>query len=64
MRKYLFLLIVLFLAFFSCVDDNSSYETQEKEKVDVEGEKHGGGEEETPVDGEKTPGVHKVKLNE
>ena len=37
MRKYLFLLIVLFLALFSCVDDNSSYEAQEKEKVDVEG---------------------------
>ena len=34
MRKYLFLLIVLFLALFSCVDDNSSYEAQEKEKVD------------------------------
>ena len=63
MRKYLFLLIVLFLAFFSCVDDNSSYETQEKEKVDVEGVTPGGGEEEPPVDGELTPGVHLVKLN-
>ena len=52
MRKYLFLLIVLFLALFSCVDDNSSYEAQEKEKVDVEGVTPGGGEEEPPVDGE------------
>ena len=43
MRKYLFLLIVLFLALFSCVDDNSSYEAQEKEKVDVEGVTPGGG---------------------
>ena len=56
MRKYLFLLIVLFLALFSCVDDNSSYEAQEKEKVDVEGVTPGGGEEEPPVDGELTPG--------
>ena len=63
MRKYLFLLIVLFLALFSCVDDNSSYEAQEKEKVDVEGVTPGGGEEEPPVDGELTPGVNLVKLN-
>ena len=48
MRKYLFLLIVLFLAFFSCVDDNSSYETQEKEKVDVEGVTPGGGRKSLP----------------
>ena len=48
MRKYLFLLIVLFLALFSCVDDNSSYEAQEKEKVDVEGVTPGGGRKSLP----------------
>lgn len=45
------------------MDDNSSYEAQEKEKVDVEGVTPGGGEEEPPVDGELTPGVNLVKLN-
>ena len=63
MRKYLFLLIVPFLALFSCVDDNSSYESQEKEKVDVEGVTPGGGEEEPPVDGVLTPGVHLITLD-
>lgn len=63
MRKYLFLLIVPFLALFSCVDDDSSYESQEKEKVDVEGVTPGGGEEEPPVDGVLTPGVHLITLD-
>ena len=63
MRKYLFLLIVPILTIFSCVDDTSSYVSQEKENVDVEGTTPNGGEEEPPVDGELTPGVHLVKLN-
>lgn len=48
MRKYLFLLIVPILTIFSCVDDTSSYVSQEKENVDVEGTTPNGGEEEPP----------------
>lgn len=63
MRKYLFLLIIPLLMLFACVDDNSSYESQEKEEVEVEGVTPGSGEENPPVDGELQPGVHLVKLN-
>lgn len=63
MRKYLFLLMIPFWALFSCVDDTSSYISQVKENVDVEGVTPGGGEEEPPIDGELVPGVHLVKLN-
>lgn len=63
MRKYLYLLMIPFWALFSCVDDTSSYISQEKENVEVEGVTPGGGEEEPPVDGELVPGVHLVKLN-
>lgn len=63
MRRYLFLLIIPFWVMFSCVDDTSSYLSQVKEGVEVEGVTPGEGEEEPPVDGELTPGVHLVKLN-
>lgn len=59
------MLLVPFLIFTSCVEDESAYLPQDKENVKVDDIKpgDGGGEEpENPVDGELIPGVHQWKV--
>lgn len=64
MKKYLFLAILALIAFTSCVEDNSAYDPQDKEKVAIDGysneQKNSG---DSLPDGVLVPGIHLVKLN-
>lgn len=65
MKKYLIMLLVPFLIFTSCMEDESAYLPQDKENVkvdEVEPGGDGGEEPENPVDGELIPGVHQWKV--
>lgn len=64
MKKYLFLLIIPFMIFGSCVKDESAYLPQQKEdvKIDEVTPEEGGEDPDVPVDGILTPGIHLIKL--
>lgn len=64
MKKYLFLAILALFAFASCVEDNSSYDPQDKENVvidDYSNEQKNSSD--SLPDGVLVPGIHLVKLN-
>lgn len=65
MKKYLIMLLLPLMALcYSCVDDSSAYEAQQKEEVDIDDfRKPGEGGDETPEPGVLIPGIYEVKLN-
>lgn len=64
MKKYWILLLISFMALFSCTEDTSAYLPQDKEHIGIDSVKiDGDGGEQAPEEGVLTPGIHLVKLN-
>ena len=62
-RVYILLSLIVFL-FFSCSEDNTLYEPQEKENVAVDNTQNEDKDEEEELpEGQLLPGMHTVKLN-
>ena len=62
-RVYILLSLIVFL-FFSCSEDNTLYETQEKENVAVDNTQNEDKDEEEELpEGQLLPGMHTGKLN-
>lgn len=62
MKKYLFLLVLPLVALFACVADESAYQAQQKEQVNVDDVDYGGDKGDTPAPGELIAGTQLVKI--